>query len=280
MQWSFSFLPPRLQYDHRRDQPLRHCASSANQPAGRGPAVSYAGREIPWPPPATGAPLRASFASRGRHVRDLPCGSSAGRRAPPGASADERWPQASPSRRDKLRQLRQAPFVRRLAGLGSGHPFPVGPMWHPRFLFNPSSQSKLAVVKSRSTRVLTSKTSPATLMTLLIKLTHMCGQALVKSTVKPYLNPSDLECLPELVAFSNFHLNTSKSTNTKVFQFVEGHNFHVRWHFQFWVEKGRNFGQLTAPPVHWRRMAFKPWVPFMQNLLRKTLCGLCESCRG
>jgi hypothetical protein len=36
-------------------------------------------------------------------------------------------------------------------------------------------------------------------MTLLIKLTHMCGQALVKYTVKPYLNPSDIECLPELL---------------------------------------------------------------------------------
>jgi hypothetical protein len=38
-----------------------------------------------------------------------------------------------------------------------------------------------------------------TLMTPLIKLTHMCGQALVKSTVKPYLNPSDLECPPEIL---------------------------------------------------------------------------------
>jgi hypothetical protein len=36
-------------------------------------------------------------------------------------------------------------------------------------------------------------------MTLLVKSIHMCGQALVKSTVKPYLNPNDLECLPELL---------------------------------------------------------------------------------
>jgi hypothetical protein len=28
-------------------------------------------------------------------------------------------------------------------------------------------------------------------------------------------------------AFSEFHLNTSNSTNTKVVYFVEGHNFHV-----------------------------------------------------
>jgi hypothetical protein len=38
-----------------------------------------------------------------------------------------------------------------------------------------------------------------TLVTLLIKSIHMCGQALVKSRVKPYLNPSDLECFPELL---------------------------------------------------------------------------------
>jgi hypothetical protein len=31
------------------------------------------------------------------------------------------------------------------------------------------------------------------LMTLLIKSTHTCGQTLVKSTVKPYLKPNVLE---------------------------------------------------------------------------------------
>jgi hypothetical protein len=36
-------------------------------------------------------------------------------------------------------------------------------------------------------------------MTPLIKMTHMCGQLLVKVMVKPYLNLSDPECLPELL---------------------------------------------------------------------------------
>jgi hypothetical protein len=40
-------------------------------------------------------------------------------------------------------------------------------------------------------------------------------------------------------AFSKFHINTSKSTNTKVVQFVEEHNFHVDWHFQILSGKGR-----------------------------------------
>jgi hypothetical protein len=32
--------------------------------------------------------------------------------------------------------------------------------------------------------------------------------------------------------FSKIHLNTSKSTFTKVVHLVEGHNFHVDWHFK------------------------------------------------
>jgi hypothetical protein len=43
-------------------------------------------------------------------------------------------------------------------------------------------------------------------------------------------------------AFSKIRLNTSKSTNMKVVMFVEGHNFHVDWHFQFWEEKGEKLG--------------------------------------
>jgi hypothetical protein len=70
--------------------------------------------------------------------------------------------------------------------------------------------------------------------------------------------------------FSKFHLNTSKSTNMKVVQFVEGHNFHVDWPFKFWVEKDEKRGQLTAAPVHWDMGTFKVWLHFVQNPLRKT----------
>jgi hypothetical protein len=70
-------------------------------------------------------------------------------------------------------------------------------------------------------------------------------------------------------AFSKFHLNTSKSTNMKVVQFVEGHNFHVDWHFKFWVEKDEKYGQLSASPIHRNRATFKIWLHFMQNPLRK-----------
>jgi hypothetical protein len=72
------------------------------------------------------------------------------------------------------------------------------------------------------------------------------------------------------VAFSKFHLNTSKSPNIKVVQFFEGHNFHVGWQFKFWVEKGGKLGQLPAAPVHQNRVAFKVWQQFVQKPLRKT----------
>jgi hypothetical protein len=37
-------------------------------------------------------------------------------------------------------------------------------------------------------------------------------------------------------AFSKIHLNTLNSTFRKVVGLVEGHNFHVDWHFKFGEE--------------------------------------------
>jgi hypothetical protein len=50
-------------------------------------------------------------------------------------------------------------------------------------------------------------------------------------------------------AFSKFHLNTSKSTNTKVVQFVEGHNFHVDWISNFERKRVKNL-------VNWQYLLF------------------------
>jgi hypothetical protein len=50
-------------------------------------------------------------------------------------------------------------------------------------------------------------------------------------------------------AFSKIHLNTSKATFMKVFHLVEGHNFHVDWHFKFWVEIGGKLDGLAVPSV-------------------------------
>jgi hypothetical protein len=65
----------------------------------------------------------------------------------------------------------------------------------------------------------------------------------------------------------------------KVVHLVEGHNFHVYWHFKFWVEIGEKLDRLTVPPVYQNRPAFNIGKTFLQNPLRKTLCGLFESCR-
>jgi hypothetical protein len=36
----------------------------------------------------------------------------------------------------------------------------------------------------------------------------------------------------------------------KVVQLVEGHNFHVDWHFKFGVEKHEKVAQRSVSPVH------------------------------
>jgi hypothetical protein len=45
-------------------------------------------------------------------------------------------------------------------------------------------------------------------------------------------------------AFSNFHLDTSKSANIKVVRLFQGHTFHYWWHLRFLVEIGEKISQL------------------------------------
>jgi hypothetical protein len=66
----------------------------------------------------------------------------------------------------------------------------------------------------------------------------------------------------------------------KVVHLVEGHNFHVDWHFKFWVEIGEKLDGLAVPPVFQNRPTFEVGTMFLQNLLRKTPYSLFESCRG
>jgi hypothetical protein len=141
-------------------------------------------------------------------------------------------------------------------------------LWRPRFLINHNNPSTLlTVVKSRSTWVLTLKTSPTNPNDPIDQVhTHVWsnfGQIHGQTLPKPYWPWMSYRTF---VAFSKFHLNTSKSTNMKVVQFL--------------LEEGGNLSQLTAPPVTWHWMAFKLWVHFMQILLRKTPYGLYETCRG
>jgi hypothetical protein len=136
------------------------------------------------------------------------------------------------------------------------------------------------LVKPRSTWVITSKTSPMNPIEPLDQVyTHpwsILGQR-HGQTPKHWCRRMSSGTF---AAFSKFHLNNSKSTNTKVVQLIEVHNFNVDWHFKFWVEIGEKLGWLTVPPVYRNMATFKVWQRFVQNPWRKTLYVLCESCRG
>jgi hypothetical protein len=56
----------------------------------------------------------------------------------------------------------------------------------------------------------------------------------------------------------------------KVVHIVEGHNFHVDWHFKFEEEKLETLAPKSASTVQEHRLAFKVDNCFLQNLLSKT----------
>jgi hypothetical protein len=161
-------------------------------------------------------------------------------------------------------------------------------LWHPKFFISvialmaeSAESNRSTLVKPRSTWVITSKTEPTTPIDPLDQVnTHLwstLGQKHGQTPLKPWrLRMSS----GTFAAFSKFHLNTSKSPNMNVVQFFEGHNFHVEWHFKFWVEKDEKLGQLLAAPVHRNRVAFKVWQQFVQKPRRKTPYNICKSCRG
>jgi hypothetical protein len=121
-----------------------------------------------------------------------------------------------------------------------------------------AESNRPTLVKPRSTWVITSKTSPRKPIESLDQAyTHPWstfgqrhGQTLLKHWRRRMSSTT-------FAAFYKFHLTTSKSTFMKVVQLVEGHNFHVDWHFKFWEEMGGKLGQLAVPPVHRDRVAFK-----------------------
>jgi hypothetical protein len=66
----------------------------------------------------------------------------------------------------------------------------------------------------------------------------------------------------------------------KVVDLVEGHNFHVDWHFKFGEENCEKPLAKTDFPVFQNVATFKVGTTFLQHPLRKTLYGIFESCRG
>jgi hypothetical protein len=82
------------------------------------------------------------------------------------------------------------------------------------------------------------------------------------------------------VAFSKFHLNTSKSPNVKVVYFVEGHNFHVEWHLRFGVEMREKAWSTLIETIHRRPGNCQLGMQFVHNWLTKRPYALYKSCRG
>jgi hypothetical protein len=66
----------------------------------------------------------------------------------------------------------------------------------------------------------------------------------------------------------------------KVVDLVEGHNFHVDWHFKFWMENCEKPLARQISLFFQNVSTFKVGTTFLQNPLRKTPYGLFESCRG
>jgi hypothetical protein len=144
-----------------------------------------------------------------------------------------------------------------------------------------AESNRPTLVKPRSTWVITSKTSPMNPIRPLDQVYAHPWSTLGQRHGQTRLNRWRRRMSSgTFAAFSKFHLNTSKSTFMKVVLFVEEHNFHVDWHFKFWVEIGEKLGQPPVPLVHRNRAAFKVWQQFVQNPWRKTLYRLCKSCRG
>jgi hypothetical protein len=103
------------------------------------------------------------------------------------------------------------------------------------------------------------------------------GQTLVKGP----LNTLDLSMSTgNFVAFSKFHLNTSKSPNVKVVYFVEGHNFRVEWHWRFGVEMREKAWSKPLGTVHWCPENCQLGMPCVHKWLRKRPYTLYKSCRG
>jgi hypothetical protein len=135
----------------------------------------------------------------------------------------------------------------------------------------------VTLVKRRSTWDITSKTSSTNPNDT---PWSSSGQGLVKILVKPLELPWTPVSPGTFAAFSQFHLNTSNSPNTKVVYFVEGNNLYVEWHCWFEVQIGEKCRSTPPGTIHWSRDFCIVPLYFMRNPLIKTLYSLCKSGSG
>jgi hypothetical protein len=131
-----------------------------------------------------------------------------------------------------------------------------------------AESNRLTLVKPRSTWVITSKTSPMNPIEPLDQIYTHPWSTLGQRHGQTWLNHWRWRMSSgTFAAFSKFHLDTSKYTFMKVVQLVEGHNFHVDWHFKFEWKLVKNF-------VDWQYLLFTGtwWHSKFVSVLGK-ICG-------
>jgi hypothetical protein len=94
---------------------------------------------------------------------------------------------------------------------------------------------------------ITSKTSPMIPNDPFWSTIVNLGQNPTQNPLTPFDPPMSTSIF---ATFSEFHLNTSNSSNTKVVYFVDGHNFHVGWHCWFEVQIGEKCKSTLVGTVH------------------------------
>jgi hypothetical protein len=141
------------------------------------------------------------------------------------------------------------------------------------FLFNPNRRSTLlALVKSRSTWVLTSKNSPKTLITPLIKWTHMCGQTMVKALVKPHSNPVILD------VFRNFcRVLQNSPKHLKIYLYEScpacwGTQLSCRLAFQILRGKRWKTCSKVSTSCSWQLSGIQSWQALPVKSIEKKQC--------
>jgi hypothetical protein len=109
-----------------------------------------------------------------------------------------------------------------------------------------AESNRPTLVKPRSTWVITSKTSPMNPIEPLDQVYTHPWSTLGQRHGQTRLNHGCRRMSSgTFAAFSKIHLNTSKSTFMKVVQFVEEHNFHIDWHFQFWWKRVKTWSTVS-----------------------------------
>jgi hypothetical protein len=151
-------------------------------------------------------------------------------------------------------------------------------VWRPRFLISIiSANDRINRVKhswhwSNLDQPGSSPRKPShqSLMTLLIKSTHTCGQTLVKGMVKPYSNPYVFDLLSNFCRVLKFSLKHFKFSQYKRYLVFRGTQLCFWMAFRIWSGRGWKLGQQQSSTIHRRHERQQLCMQFMLKPLIKT----------